>query len=115
MELLEKARTAGEIPSELAVALALHYDALEWVDEAMEATDGAERSADWSELGSALTFLWLRSDDYLQAEAAARRALELDVRARPAPSRRPERREPQQLRHHAALRGQARRRPWRVP
>jgi tetratricopeptide (TPR) repeat protein len=81
VELLEKARTAGEIPSELAVALALHYDALEWVDEAMEATDGAERSADWSELGSALTFLWLRSDDYLQAEAAARRALEADPKS----------------------------------
>jgi tetratricopeptide (TPR) repeat protein len=76
--LLEAARDAGRFPPELAAALALHYDALERLDDAGEAAAAAESAADRASLGCALAFLKLRSDDYLQAEAVARRALRAD-------------------------------------
>ncbi|MGH2570961.1 MAG: hypothetical protein ACRDGR_07030, partial [bacterium] len=79
--LLEAARDAGNFPPELAAALALHYDALERVEEAANTAAQAEHDADRASLRSALAFLKLRGDDYLHAESVARRALDVDPSA----------------------------------
>jgi len=78
--LLEAARASGDAP-EISADLALHYDAAGRLDEADEAAARAERSARWESVGSAVTYLRLRGDGYLQAEAAARRALEADPKS----------------------------------
>ena len=82
VQLLEAAKAAGSFPEELALALALHYDALDRSDVAGDlAASVAQRSPDWAALGSALTFLQLRGDAWRDAEGVARRALDADPRS----------------------------------
>jgi Flp pilus assembly protein TadD len=75
--LLEERRAAaGRLPDELALSLALHYEAIDRVDLA----DGIVRSLDgrfsqWDTAGAALTYLQLRGDDFLESAGPAARAL----------------------------------------
>jgi tetratricopeptide (TPR) repeat protein len=81
VSLLEDARTrrAGILPVELATALALHYEALGRIDEAGAIAKSVEdRALDWKRNGSALVYLRLKGDDFLQSPEIARKALDAD-------------------------------------
>jgi tetratricopeptide (TPR) repeat protein len=79
---LERSRESGGFPDELAVALALHYDALDRIDETADLL-ASVTDANWSSVGPAITYLHLRSYDFARAEAAARRALDADSKCAP--------------------------------
>jgi tetratricopeptide (TPR) repeat protein len=82
--LLEDARTrrSGILPAELATALALHYEALGRLEEAEQIAGGVEdRSIDWKRNGSALVYLRLRGDSFLDSPEIARKALDAEPSA----------------------------------
>ncbi|HMB70169.1 MAG TPA: hypothetical protein VKU85_12690, partial [bacterium] len=74
--LLEQSGARQPLPEPLRVALALHYDALGEIDAAGGLVHGLD--ADWAVDGAALTYLRLRSDDFLTSEETARRALDAE-------------------------------------
>lgn len=75
---LDQARAAGvRLPDSLVTALALHHDALgnaEIADSLAHVLE--QRLSDWSRAGSAVAYLRLRGDEYVNSEAIARRALD---------------------------------------
>ncbi len=79
--LLEGARDqlGGVLPVELATALALHYVALGRVEEADAIAKSVEdRSVDWKRNGSALVYLRLKGENFLDSPEIARKALDAD-------------------------------------
>lgn len=79
--LLEGARASrsGLLPVELSAALALNYEALGKSGEAQEILKHVERRAlDWKRNGSALVYLQLKGEDFLDSPEIARKALDAD-------------------------------------
>jgi tetratricopeptide (TPR) repeat protein len=77
VELLEASRRSGDLAQELAIALALHYDALGKTEAAEEIARTTEASLeDWDRNGSAIVYLRLRGEHFAESLAVARRALE---------------------------------------
>jgi len=79
--LLETARAAGVTSPELAAALALHYEALDRVDEADALASDLEARSSEGPVAGALTYLRLRGDDFLRSADIARRALDADPKS----------------------------------